>query len=107
MIDIGSVLQSLNLSGEARSRSAGEIVRQLADQDSQVLRWFPDSKHLIFVEDRKINIMEYDAANKTVIYAGPFINNYVFPWPDGSKLVILTNLGNEDIAPNLYTIGLK
>ena len=76
-------------------------------QDSQVLRWFPDSKHLIFVDDRKINIMEYDGANKTVIYAGPFMDNYVFPWPDGSKLVILTNLGNQNIPPNLYTIGLK
>ena len=71
------------------------------------LTWFPDSKHLIFVDDRKINIMDYDGANKTVVYAGPFIDNYVFPWPDGSKLVILTNLGNENIPPNLYTIGLK
>ncbi|EKD64608.1 MAG: hypothetical protein ACD_50C00338G0013 [uncultured bacterium] len=74
---------------------------------SPPLTWFPDSKHLIFVEDRKINIMEYDGTNKTVVYAGPFMDNYVFPWPDGSKLVILTNLGNENITPNLYTIGLK
>lgn len=71
------------------------------------LTWFPDSKHLIFVDDRKINIMEYDGVNRTVIYAGPFLDNYVFPWPDGSKLVMLTNLGNENIVPNLYTIGLK
>jgi len=90
-----------------------DIVRQLADQGPQSLgwfpslTWFPDSKHLIFVDNRKINIMDYDGANKTVIYAGPFIETYVFPWPDGSKLVILTNLGNENITPNLYTIGLK
>ncbi len=76
-------------------------------QGSQSLSWFPDSKHLIFVNNREIIIMEYDAANKTVIYAGPFIDNYVFPWPDGSKLVILTNLGNQNSPPNLYTIGLK
>jgi len=90
-----------------------EIVRQLADQGSQALSWFPsltwfpDSKHLIFVEDKKIGIMEHDGTNKTTIYAGPFTDNYVFPWPDGSKLVTLTNLGNPDILPNLYTIGLK
>ncbi|MBI3093109.1 MAG: hypothetical protein HYZ02_02635, partial [Candidatus Levybacteria bacterium] len=68
---------------------------------------FPDSKHLIYVEEKKINILEYDGANKTTIYAGPFVDNYVFPWPNGSKLVVLTNLGNENIPPNLYTIGLK
>ncbi len=71
------------------------------------LTWFPDSKHLIFVNNRKINIMDYDGTNKTVIYAGPFIEGFVAPWPDGSRLAILTNLGNENITPNLYTIGLK
>lgn len=71
------------------------------------LQWFPDSKHLIYVESKKIDILEYDGANRTTLYAGPFADNYVFPWPNGSKLVILTNLGNENIPPNLYTIGLK
>ena len=71
------------------------------------LAWFPDSKHLIYVHDKKVDIMEYDGQNVTKIYAGPFIDNYVFPWPDGSKIVILTNLGNTDTPPNLYTISLK
>ena len=102
-IDIGN----WQLSSEAESGSAGEIVRQLADQGSLALSWFPDSKHLVFVEDKKIGIMEHDGTNKTTIYAGPFTDNYVFPWPDGSKLVVLTNLGNPDITPNLYTVGLK
>ena len=71
------------------------------------LRWFPDSKHLVFVHNNKIDIMEYDASNQTTIYAGPFIDNYVFPWPNGSKIIVLTNLGNQNIPPNLYTISLK
>ena len=71
------------------------------------LTWFPDSKHLIFVFDKKIIIMDYDGQNKTTAYAGPFIDDYVFAWPDGSKILILTDLGNPNIAPNLYTIGLK
>src|SRR3989338_905864 len=83
-----------------------KILDSKTDVQSQ-LTWFPDSKHLIYVNNREITIMEYDSANKTVIYAGPFIENYVFPWPDGSKLVILTNLGNQNLPPNLYTIGLK
>ncbi len=71
------------------------------------LTWFPGSEHLIFVEDKKIVIMDYDGSNKTTVYAGPFLDHYVFPWPDGSKLVVLTNLNNAPTEPNLYTISLK
>lgn len=71
------------------------------------LMWFPDSKHLIYVNSGKIDIMEYNAGNQTTIYAGPFVDNFVFPWPDASKIVILTNLGNPANNPNLYTISLK
>jgi hypothetical protein len=71
------------------------------------IMWYPDSKHLVYVHDGKIDMMEYDAGNQTTVYAGPFVDDYVFPWPDATKLVILTNLGNPNIAPNLYTLGLK
>ena len=71
------------------------------------IQWFPDSDHLVTVQDKKINIMEWDGTNSTTIYAGPFIGNYVYPWPDGSKIVILTNFNSQDTPPNLYTIGLK
>ncbi len=71
------------------------------------LHWFSDSDHLIYVDNQKIDIMEYDGINRTTIYAGPFVDSFVFPWPDSSKVVILTNLGNPNIAPNLYTIVLK
>jgi hypothetical protein len=71
------------------------------------LTWFTDSKHLIYVADKKIDIIDYDGLNKTTIYAGPFMEDYVFPWSDGSKILILTNLGNPNSSPNLYTIGLK
>lgn len=71
------------------------------------LTWFPDSEHLIFVDEKKIVIMEYDGSNKTTVYAGPFLDHYVFPWPDGSKLVVLTNLNNALTEPNLYTVSLK
>lgn len=71
------------------------------------LTWFPDSRHLLYVHDKKINVVEDDGSNMTTLYAGPFVNHYVFPWPDGSKLVILTNLENPDIPPTLYSIGLQ
>lgn len=71
------------------------------------LAWFPDSEHLVYIHDKKIMIMDEDGSNKTTVYAGPFLDHYVFPWPDGSKLVVLTNLNNASIEPNLYTVSLK
>ena len=71
------------------------------------IMFYPDSKHLVYVHAGKIDMMEYDAQNETTVYAGPFADGYVFPWPDATQLVILTNLGNPSITPNLYTIGLK
>lgn len=76
------------------------------EQTSQLI-WHPDSKHLIFVQERKINIMDYDGINKTTVYSGPFLDEFVVPWPDGSNLLILTNLNNPHAPHNLYRIGLK
>lgn len=77
------------------------------NRKSSSFLWFPDSKHLAQVTDKKINILEYDGMNSTTVYAGPFVDNYVFPWPNGSKIVILTNLNNPNIPANLYGIGLQ
>ena len=79
----------------------------LTDKIISSVRWLPDSKHIIYVVDGQIRSMEFDGTNDTIIYAGPFIDKYVFSWPDSSKIVILTNLNNPQIPPNLYTIGLK
>lgn len=72
-----------------------------------MLQWYPDSKHLVYTHEKKIDIMEYDGGNKTTVYAGPFVDGFVFPYPNDSKIVILTNLDNPFITPNLYTVGLK
>jgi hypothetical protein len=51
--------------------------------------------------------MEDDGSNQTLIYAGPFVEPYVYPWPDGSKLVVMTNLNNTANPPTFYTISLR
>lgn len=84
-----------------------KILGKPEEEGDVVLRWFPGFKHLLYIHDNKVDVLEYDGANLTTIYAGPFVNGFVFPWPDGSKIVILTNLGNPEILPNLYTIFLK
>ncbi len=77
------------------------------EECSPPINWFVDSDHLVFVHDNQIHMLEMDGTNDTTVYAGPFIGSSVFPWPNGEKLVILTDLNNPTILPNLYTISLK
>ncbi|RJP45883.1 MAG: PEGA domain-containing protein [Armatimonadetes bacterium] len=71
------------------------------------LTWHPSSKHLFYIKDKKIHVVEYDGQNSTIIYAGPFTDSYVFPWPDGSSIVILTNLNTPNTPLNLYRVDLR
>lgn len=70
------------------------------------LQWYSDSKHIIFTQEDKIQIMEYDGTNNTTIYSGPFYDNFIYPWPDGSRILILTHFSPE-VPNNLYAIELK
>lgn len=72
------------------------------------LQWFPTSSHLLLTEEGKISVMDYDATNTVTLYAGPFIGNLIAPWPNGSKIVILTTLNPQpDAKPNLYAINIR
>ncbi len=70
------------------------------------LQWFADSKHLLFAKDDRIQVISYDGTNNTTLYSGPFAENFIYPWPDGSRLVILTSF-SPDSPKNLYTVELK
>lgn len=70
--------------------------------------WLPDSRHIILVEEGTISIVDFDGTNKAVIYAGNFLDNFVFPWPDSSRLVIISSFPTPTASePNLYGINLK
>lgn len=73
---------------------------------ADTLQWFPDSKHLIFVENNTVVIMEYDTTNRVTLYSGPFADNFVYPWPNGDRLIILTSF-SSDTPQNLYALELK
>lgn len=56
----------------------------------------------------KISIIEYDAGNKSEIFAGNFDPNAVFVWPDGSRIIIVSSLPTATASkPNLYGINLQ
>lgn len=72
------------------------------------LHWFPTSRHLLLTLQGKIDVMEYDRTNWTTIYSGPFVDDFVAPWSNGSRIIILTNLNGDALSlPNLYTINLR
>lgn len=70
--------------------------------------WLPDSKHIILVEEKSISVIDFDGTNKAIIYAGSFLDNFVFPWPDSSRLVIISSFPTPTASePNLYGINLR
>ncbi len=70
--------------------------------------WLPDSMHIILIEEGRISIADFDGTNKAVIYAGSFQDDFVFPWLDSSRLVIISSSPTPTASePNLYGINLK
>lgn len=70
--------------------------------------WLPNSRHIILIEEGTISLIEFDGTNKAVIYAGTFADNFVFPWPDSSRLVIISSFPTPTASePNLYGINLR
>ena len=79
----------------------------LIDELEVALRWFPTSQHLIVAKEGQISIIDYDGTNRQVIYSGSYVDPHAYPFINTSKLLILTNLGASDSAPNLYSLTIK
>lgn len=79
----------------------------LVGEGEAFLRWFPTSRHLVYPEDGKITILEYDGTNRQSVYTGSYSRPHAFPYVNTSKLLILTNLGAGDSPANLYSLSLK
>lgn len=78
----------------------------LEDKDIKI-SWFPTSRHLLLIKEAaSVEIVEYDGHNRTTIYSGPFENSYVYPFPSGKQLLILTSLNNSR-SPELYSVSLE
>jgi len=80
--------------------------RIMAENEGIQVSWFPTGKHLILVQDDKVEVVEYDGINQVTVYSGPFENSFAFPFPGGTRLLILTTLG-KDLPPNLYAVSLR
>jgi hypothetical protein len=70
--------------------------------------WLPDSRHIILIEKGTISLVEFDGTNKAIIYAGNFLGDFVFPWPDSSRISIVSSFPTPTASePNLYGINLR
>lgn len=73
---------------------------------TETFQWYPDSNHLLFINDGAVKITSYDATNIFTLYSGPFDPSFVYPWPDGTRLLLYTAFSG-DVPKNLYAIELK
>ncbi len=71
------------------------------------IQWYPDSRHLVIMQEKEIVVMDYDGTNKRTVYSGPFEKTFFTVGSDG-KLVILTNLNPQNNTyPDLYGVGIR
>lgn len=112
MLDKNSLLLSaspsafVSLQATESAETANRFNTYHSSLSADTYQWFPDSKHLIYIEDNNVKIMEYDTTNQTNIYSGPFMGEFIYPWPNGDRLVVLTSF-SPDSPNNLYAIELK
>lgn len=99
-----SAFNALQATTSAQTAENFNVYHSSAFADT--LQWFPNSKHLLFIQDNSIKIMEYDTTNMTTLYSGPFADHFVYPWPNGDRLVISTSF-SPDTPENLYALELK
>lgn len=112
-------LPSTNSTLEDRNLVAGNVyVYQIKEDKNYLLyapakgeilpefMWHPSSAHVVFVKDKKIQLMEFDGGNRITVYSGPF-DGFFYPWPNGAGIVIRTNFNDESNPPNLYRIGIR
>lgn len=74
----------------------------------KTISWYPDSYHLILLEDTTISLIRIDGTNKTEIFTanGNLASSKVFPSPWGDKVIILASF-KQNASPDLYAVGIR
>lgn len=107
-------IPSVNSTPDQRTIVAGKVYvydikedkNYMVGDSSNNYLWHADSRHLVYAQDKKVNILEYDGGNQTTVFNGDFVDEAIFPWPNGSGVAIVYRLSAS--APyNIYRIGLQ
>jgi len=71
-------------------------------------KWFPSSRHLIWIKDNKIVICEFDNTNFAEIYSGSFIKPFLFTTGGNNKVVVVTQIdASTKQQPDLFEVNLR
>lgn len=75
--------------------------------NENLVQWHPDSKHLVYIDEKKISVVDYDNNNKQTLYSGPFEKPFFIITTDGN-ITVSTNLNPEtNLLPDLYLVGVR
>lgn len=79
---------------------------KVADPE-QPIYWLPNSLNMLLPKEDMILITDYDGTNSRAIFPGNYVYPHAFPSSTLDRILILTNLGFEDSAANLYWVSLR
>lgn len=78
-----------------------------ADSDINSIRWYSDSRHLVFGEEKQIVLSSYDGTAKQTLYSGPLSQRF-FALTSSGQLLILSNLNPlQNPLPDIYEVGIR
>lgn len=79
-----------------------------------VMRWFADSHHLMMLEKEEldatsgsVSLVGMDGSNKQQVFSGTLIDDVLYSYLSGSKLIVLTSFNIQEQSYYLYTINLR
>jgi hypothetical protein len=71
------------------------------------ITWYSNSHQLIVTNTDGVNFVDYDGLNATNITSLQPLNGFTASSPDGSKLILLTNINQRPDTYNLITFDLR
>jgi hypothetical protein len=99
------VAKDLSENKDAENLEIDLLIKQL--KVSNYIQWYPSSRHLVYNEEDKITIIEYDGLNKETVYSGPYETEF-FGTSSDWKLFILANLNPQNNKyADLYEVGIR
>lgn len=82
------------------------IKRQTDPRSTQNLSWYSTNRHLVISNSDNVSVVEYDGTNLTPLISAS-INNFAVTSPDGTHLIILSNMNQKSDVFNLISADLK
>ncbi|OGK38053.1 hypothetical protein A3F03_02420 [Candidatus Roizmanbacteria bacterium RIFCSPHIGHO2_12_FULL_41_11] len=99
--------QTIDLLTDSEATQSAELVNSYKESILALVKWYPDSEHLVIKNGKEINIVDYDGTNKISVYSGPFDGDF-FTISSDWNLVIMANLNPQtNPASDLYEVGIR